>query len=250
MNKEISLATLWQVLKNAWKLILIITLIVMLVAGLYTTFGIKKKYSSSVTFYVINTSSNSEYTTSALLQATEQLSNDYIELILSDLMIEPLVEDLNAEHGWHYSAGNIRSMISASIVSDTSMFQVRVTNTNKDHAYIIAQYIYDNAPEKVRDIVKPWIVVDDGAQTDNEAPKRETVTECITAINRPYVAKTHDSPNLLKNIAISGVISALVVYIIFLFRSFFNTVVKTEDDIKPITDKYPLIGRIPTWRKK
>ena len=142
-------------------------------------------------------------------------------------------------------------MISASIVDDTSMFQIRVTNTNKEHAYIIAQYIYDNAPEKVRDIVKPWIVVDEEGQTpEQEDAKRETVTECITAINRPYVAKTHDSPSLVKNVAVSGVITALVVYIICLFKSFFNTVVKTEDDIKPITDKYPLIGRIPTWRKK
>ncbi len=243
MNKEISLSTLWQVFRNAWKFIVIITLVVMLIAGLYTNYGIKKKYSSSVTFYVINISSNSEYTTSALLQAIEQLSNDYIELILSDLMIEPLVEDLNEEHGWNYSASQIRGMISASIISDTSMFKIKVTNTNKEHAYIIAQYINDNAPAKVREIVKPWID-EDNVKDD------ETITECITAINHPQLAKNHDSPNLMKNVIIAGIVAALAVYVIFLFRSFFNTVVKTEDDIKDITDKYPLIGRIPTWRKK
>ncbi|MBO5415438.1 MAG: hypothetical protein J6A83_02260 [Clostridia bacterium] len=243
MNKEISILTLWKVLKNSWKVIVIITLIVMLIAGLYTNYGIKKKYSSSVTFYVINTSSNSEYTTSALLQAIEQLSNDYIELILSDVIIEPLVEDLNEEHGWDYTPGQIRNMISASIISDTSMFKIRVTNTDKEHAYIIAQYINDNAPEKVKDVVKPWL-------SDVDTDKKDSVVECITAINHPQLATSYDSPNLSKNVLIAGIASALLVYVIFLLKSFFNTVVKTEDDIKPITDKYPLIGRIPTWRKK
>lgn len=243
MNKEISILTLWKVLKNSWKVIVIITLIVMLIAGLYTNYGIKKKYSSSVTFYVINTSSNLEYTTSALLQAIEQLSNDYIELILSDVIIEPLVEDLNEEHGWDYTPGQIRNMISASIISDTSMFKIRVTNTDKEHAYIIAQYINDNAPEKVKDVVKPWL-------SDVDTDKKDSVVECITAINHPQLATSYDSPNLSKNVLIAGIASALLVYVIFLLKSFFNTVVKTEDDIKPITDKYPLIGRIPTWRKK
>ncbi|MBQ7383768.1 MAG: hypothetical protein IJV72_03140 [Clostridia bacterium] len=243
MNKEISISTLWQVLKNSWKVIVIVTLVVMLVAGLYTNYGIKKKYSSSVTFYVINTSSNSEYTTSALLQAIDRLSNDYIEIILSDLMIEPLIEDINGEYGWNYTPSQIRGMISTSIVSDTSMFQIRVTSTNKEHAYIIAQYINDNAPAKVRDVVKPWLNI--------ETPEDEgAVVECITAINHPQLAKTHDSPSLSKNILISGLLAMVLTYIVFLFKSFFNTVVKTEDDIKPITDKYPLIGRIPTWRKK
>ena len=242
MNKEISLSTLWQVFKNTWKMILIITLVVMLVAGLYSNYGIKKKYSSSVTFYVINTSSNSEYTTSALLQATEQLSNDYIKLILSDLVIDPLVEDLNDEHGWSYSAPQIRSMISTSLVPDTSMFEIKVTSTDKDHSYIIAQYINDNAPAKVKDIVKPWL--------NGEGAADETITECITAINHPQIAKTYDSPNIKKNIMISGVVAALFVYIVALIKSFFDTIVKTEDDIKTITEKYPLIGRIPTWRKK
>jgi capsular polysaccharide biosynthesis protein len=90
MTNEISISLLLKVLKSAWWKILIFTVVIALIAAAVTSFVIPKKYSSSVTFYVNNTSSDYEYTTASLLEAAQLLANGYIEIIKSDVMLEKI----------------------------------------------------------------------------------------------------------------------------------------------------------------
>ena len=67
--KEISLDILVKIFKKNFLRILIITLIVMLLVATVTHFFIPKTYSSSVKFYVVNTPSASDYTSSSVVSA-------------------------------------------------------------------------------------------------------------------------------------------------------------------------------------
>ena len=94
MNKEISLLTLWEVLLQAWKKMLIFALIAMLAMALFTQFAITKKYSSSIEFYVVNKAPNADYTTASIVSVAEHLANDYVKIIKSDAVMKTVSEEL------------------------------------------------------------------------------------------------------------------------------------------------------------
>ncbi len=235
MNNEISIATIWQMLKRTWKFILIVTLIAMLLTGLFTHFFIEKQYSSSVKFYVINTNEDQDFDQTALVSVKEQLAKEYIEIILSDVMIDPLIAELKAEHNISYTPSQIRGMISAPSVSEIGIFDIKVTSLNPEHSYIIAKLIADEAPSIVKAVKKP------GAKN---------TLDCISVLNQPVKAARHSSPNLVKNVMLAGIFAVAVMCVIFLLIALFDRIIKTEDDVKRITTKYPIIGSIPSWYNK
>ena len=250
MNREISIAYMWQIFKNCWKKILIITLAAMLVMGLFTTFVIKKEYSSSIRFYVINANTGQDFEQTALVTVKEQLSKEYIQIILSDVMLKPLAEELKAEHGLDYTPNQLKRMISASTLTDIGIFDVKIKNNNKDHAYIIAKVISEKAPAIVKEVKKPWISEMKNDSDNTSAELQKEFAECISVLNQPAKAATHDSPSLVTNLAIAAIIAAAATYAVCFMIALMDTVIKTEDDIKNITKKYPIIGVIPTWSEK
>ena len=120
MNNEITFSTLWLVFKKSWIKIIIISLVAMLLMGLFTHYVIKKEYSSSITFYVINANTSADYTQSSLLAASAQLSNDYIRIIQSDEMLDALTADIKEEYGLEYTPNGIRKMISSNVEPESS----------------------------------------------------------------------------------------------------------------------------------
>ena len=250
MNREISFATIWQVFKSCWKTVFIITLAAMLVMGLFTSFVMKKEYSSSTRFFVINTNAEQTFEQTALVTVKEQLSKEYIQIILSDVMLTPLAEELKAEYGLDYSPKQLKSMISASAMTDIGIFDIKISNNNKDHAYIIAKAIAEKAPAVVKDVKKPWLAEMQNNSNDSSAELQKEFAECISVLNQPVKATTHDSPNLVINVIIAAIIAAVATYGVYFVIALMDTLIKTEDDIKKITDKYPIIGVIPTWSEK
>ena len=110
MYNEIDLALLWRVFKNSFIKMVIFALIIALSMGLFTYYFIDKKYSSSVSFYVINANTSQDYTQTAYLSAAAQLANDYIEIIRGDIMIEDIVDLMKEEYGVEYTPNQIRKM--------------------------------------------------------------------------------------------------------------------------------------------
>ena len=150
MNREMTVSVMWRTLKHSLLIILAVTLVAVMAAGAFTKFVLKEKYSSSITFYVVNTSLDTEYTTTSLLAATESLANTYIEIILGDSIMDSLVEYLKTEYNLDYTANQVRSMISTAIDGDSSTFTVKVTNNNNEVAFIVARYISEKAPNMIK----------------------------------------------------------------------------------------------------
>jgi capsular polysaccharide biosynthesis protein len=46
---------------------------------------------------------------------------------------------------------------------------------------------------------------------------------------------------------LAGVAAVAVVYIIALIKSMFSRTIQSEDDIKELTAKYPLLSSVPVW---
>ncbi len=274
MQLEISFGFLWKCLKKCWIVILAASIVVALIVGIFV-YNLPKKYSSTVDFYVVNTNTSYDYTTSALLAASEYLINDYVELIKSDAILEQVAEQLNKDRseGKQVTPSNLRGMISASSNSHTSLFTIKVTHTDPKFAYEVACAIEAIAPAAVTDIAKPdrltnqylvevvWQSLDglekkDGVTIDGVTKDDVTLLlkdlgldgslDCFTKVNSPVVDRSPDSPNTKKYAFYSAVITAVIVYVIFLVQGLLKMNISSEDDVKKFVNR-PLIGTIPHW---
>ena len=250
MNNEISLSVLWKVFVKAWKAIVIFMLIAMLLMGVFTDLFISKKYSSSVAFYVINVAEENNYVTTSLMSVVEHLSNDYVQIIKSEKMLSPLSGQLKAEYDIEYTPDQLRQMMSTSVTANTSTFTLKITNTDKNHAYIIAKLIAEEAPDVIREFTSVNRIVE-GVENEEEQVETEIETEPevekVRVLNHPVVDRKADSPNLLVNVAVAGMLAAVAVYALYFIKSFLNTTITSEEDFADLTEKYPLLGNMPRW---
>jgi capsular polysaccharide biosynthesis protein len=249
MTNEISISMLLKVLKSAWWKILIFTLVITLIVAAFTIFVIPKKYASSVTFYVLNASSTSEYTNTSLLDAAPMLANDYTEIIRSDIMLDKISEYVKTDCDVTISNSAIKSMISSQLEDDKSAFTVTIVSTDPKLAFSIANAINEYAPDTVRQVSKPSYS-SNLYQYNEKAGTYEKLTEesyeCIKTINFPKEAKSPVSPNVVSNTLLAAIIAIAVSYAFFLVRKIFDTIIRGEETVKALID-LPMIGKIPTW---
>lgn len=256
MSKEINLALLFKVLKNAWWKILIFTAVVAIIVAAVSEFVIPKKYSSSSEFYVLNTSTTSEYTTTALISAAEYLANDYIEIIHSDKMIATILADIADKGYTTVSPKAIRSMISSSTSAESSTFSITVTSTDKDLAFYICDSIKENSPKIIKDITRPSYTSnyykmvtktdDNGEKIVDYEKISEDDLECVKVIRSPEVAKSHVAPNVSLYTLVFAFLAACVAYAFFLVREMTDTVIRNEENAKDLINE-TVIGDIPNW---
>ena len=244
MNKEISMGFCVAILKRAWLVMLAVVIVVSAVAGVFTEFFIQKKYSSSVTFYVIN-SSGADYTSSSVVSALKELTANYMELLKTDKIVAPIAKKLADEHGINYTPDQIKRMVSTTAVNETAMIVLKVVHADRDVAFKIAELFSTEAPDLVTEIEKEELI---NNGVDLETGK--SVTECIKAVNYPRIAETHDSPSLFRNVLLAAIVAAIAVYAIYFVIALLDNTIKSEDEIKECFGDYPLLASIPNWTNK
>ena len=157
MEREINLGFFWKCLKRCWIFILLAAILAATIAGIFAWTVIPKKYSSSVNFYIKNSNSDQGVVTSQYVDVSDQLINDYVELIKSDVVLEQLRDTYlipNDSKAKDLSTSALRSTITASSKERTSHFTIKVTHYDPQIAYEIACAIREVAPRAVTDIAK------------------------------------------------------------------------------------------------
>lgn len=258
MTTEIRTDHFLKVFKATWWKILIITLVIVLLTALYTELLIDKKYSSHTEFYILNASSTSEYTTSSLTDAVAYLVNDYVEIILGDRMMGLVLEDLATKNITGYTANYIRSLISARTMETSSVFTVIVTHTSRHLAFYISQSIERHAPQVIREVSRPLFTSNmykkqttrdaQGNIIDVFSAITQDDLECVSVVRSPVLAAGPVSPSLKKNVAISGLLSAILSYGLFFLINLFDVTLKSEKDVEEMIN-LPIIGAIPLWQE-
>lgn len=249
MNNEISLEHLWKVFKAAWWKILVFA-IIGAVIGAGITIAQPNKYASSTSFYINNTSATSEYTTSSLLSAVEYLANDYVEIILSDTMMSGVLQMVNETdykkvNEADLTAGSIRSMISSKTTANTSIFTITVTSTSKELTSDICKYIQQNAPATIKKIARPATEINIYYKDGDRYLPYDNQLECVSVV-RAASEPTKVSPGVFTSAVIGAFIAAVLTYAYFFLRKFFDTTIRSANDIKEIINK-PVLSEIPDW---
>ena len=210
-------------LKRLW-LIVTLALVGGIVAFSYSQYVLPKKYTSKITLYVYNQKDGQ--TTQALntsdFALSAKLVNTYMVILKSDQVLETVSSKIS-KLGLNYSAKEIRSMISAEVVEETEVFEVRISAGNPEDAKIIADAIEQVAPPEIIRVVRAGAV--------------ETV-------DKATLPTTHSSPNIPQNTIIGIVVGMVLACGLAFVFELMNTSVKSKEEL---TEQYklPVLSVIP-----
>lgn len=225
--KDINLSEIVTALiRKAW-LIVVCAVVAGSLAFAYTANFVTPLYRSSVKIYVNNrqqTSTSQSTGVSATDLATSQrLVNTYITILSSDTVLQEVSNSIREGYDLRLSPASIRSMMSASALGETEVFQVFISNANAEYAAIIANAIAEVAPEQIAYFVE-------GSSTK--------IVDYAKVSGAPY------TPNKTNNTALGMVVGAVLAVCFIVLQTLLDVRIKNEEDLAAISDA-PVLGLIP-----
>lgn len=206
-----------------WKKIWIMLLCAVIVAGLilaYTIDFVTPLYTSSVTIYVNNNSSqNNTAISSGDLAVALRLVNTYINILGSDQVLEEVINNT----GVMLTAEKLRTMISAEPMGETEMFEVHVRTPSPEMSRDLANAIAEVAPVKISNVI--------------EGSSAKIVDYAKLPTSNSY-------PSYIKNTVLGFLLGLLGSAAFFIIQAALDNRVKGERDLEKVC-KLPVLGKIP-----
>lgn len=225
-NKEIK-RLIKLLCRKVW-LIVIAGILGGLIAGAYTSLCITPMYKSSTMLYVNNSSiavGERPYDiTSGDISAAKDLVDSYIVILKTRETLNAVIEYAGVDRSY----SEVKRMISASAVNSTEIFEIVVTSSDPQEAKDIANAIADILPERISKII-------DGTSA--------------VVLDKAVLAKNPSSPNMKDNISFGALVCVLFIMGIILLRDFFDTTIRSEEDITR-SCKQPILAMIPDMDTK
>lgn len=220
--EEISLREILELLQENWKMIVIITLVLVGLAAAVTLFFIDKTYSSSTTLIVGRpegyTSTVSD--TANELRINQQLVGTYSEIAKS----KSVMTEVNSALNLGFSDGQLAEMINVSTVNDTELIKISVTSEDP----VLAASIANKTAEKFMTSVAELMKINN-----------------LQIVDEAVVNSTPVGPNLKLNMAIAFLLGIIFSVGIIFVKETLNTTVKTIDQLKKLAENVSIIGTIP-----
>ena len=223
MEETISLQELFQVLKKRAALILIITIIAALVAGMFSSLCITPKYRVSSQILVNKAESENSIYSSNEVSTNVQLINTYNEIIKSPAVLQSVIDDLELD----LTIEELNKKISVSSANNSQVMNIVVEDESILNAVNIANKTAQVFKEKIVDImnVNNVTILSKARVKGNESPV---------------------SPNTLLNTAIGLVVGLMASIGLAFLLEYLDNTFKTEKDIEKHLE-LPILGVIPTF---
>ena len=220
---EIDLLHLAKVLMKKWWLILLVTIITGVASLVGTLFFVTPLYTSDVKFYVNNSDISVGNITASItsgdISAAQSLVDTYIVILKSRSTINDVIQ----RGGLDYSYGQLASMVEASSVNGTEIFEVTVTNKDPEMAKKIANDIAEILPLQIADIVSG---------------------SSVSVVDYAISAQSQSSPNISQNALIGALLGMVLIMAILVIKDLMNPEIKTEDELSNLFG-IPILASIP-----
>ena len=140
--EELDLKELFSLFWNKKGIIVVFILIFAIIGVVYSYYYVKPKYKSETSLLIVKeqtttmkSSASDETTlTTADLTLNQKLASTYSELVTSRTVLRKLINDLNL----NMTEKQLKSSISVSLVKDSELIKITVTNADPVNAKIIA----------------------------------------------------------------------------------------------------------------
>ncbi|MCZ2858459.1 polysaccharide biosynthesis tyrosine autokinase [Blastococcus sp. VKM Ac-2987] len=158
-------------------------------------------YTSSTQLFVTSTDAT---TTTAAFQGSQFSQNrvaSYVQVLTSERLAVEVVDTLDLD----LTPDEVQSRIEASVVPDTTVLDIVITDTSPERARDLAEAVATQFAELV-DVVEATTTT----PTEPEVEPVTTVPVKVTVLDSPEIPEEPASPNLYSNIAVGLLIGLLV----------------------------------------
>ena len=204
---EIDLGELLHLMYRKLWIILLVGMISAISAGVYTKICIEPKYTSTTKLYIVNKSASLASLSLSDLQMGSQLTQDYMVLVKSRPVLQQVIDNLQLD----LSYKQLGTMMSLDNPSNTRILTIHVEYTDPYIAKQIADEVAFVASKQISDIM------------EMDEPNIVEVGE---------VAEEASSPNLIKNVAIVGVMGVVLTMGILCITHLMNDTIRTQEEIE------------------
>ena len=211
-----------HILRRRWVSVFVVALAVMLAAAA-VTFSMTKQYTATTRlFFAV---SGTETVTELAQGSTfaEKQMTSYAQVATSPLVLDPIIRDL----GLATTATELAKSVSATIPTDTVILDVAATSPDPEQALRIANAI-------------AWQLSTVAGKLTPERPDGSQTVK-VTTLASAQLPEEASSPNVLRNLSVVLVLGLLLGIGIALMRHILDTKVRSEADIRAITDS-PVLG--------
>lgn len=222
-SEKIDLIRLIQALvKRIW-LVILAGIIGGVLAYGWADYSTVPKYQASAMLYANNAISvgnaSTEFASKISLGTAKDLIASYVVILNSRETLNDVIDYA----GLNYSYGQLKSMISASAVGETEIFQVTVTSTSPEEAEVIANAIVEIWPKRISMII--------------EGTSIKVVERAVVPT---YSISAGAASGATKGVLIGLVLSAGLIILLELL----DTTIRSVVDIEQIC-RYPVLTMIP-----
>ena len=214
-EESIDLKDLFGAIKRNVFIIIAFTLICMVAVFAVTKFGMTPKYNSTGQISIKGPN---------VAECTSALKSDImLESVIENLRLRMTTDDLK-----NLSVYSLRSMITVTAVSNTSLYNVSVVSADPLLAKNIIEEIFQCVPEKLGSIL---------------------TVSTTAVISSPSLPTSPISPSIKKNIIIAAFLGIIISCAVFVMLEIFKKKIRKENDL-PRGLGVIVLGAIPTISDK
>lgn len=220
MEEEvISLGEILDVLKKRWKMIIIITLISTIVAGLVSFFLIKPKYEASTKLFIGKEEGAEQGYNQNDVSMYQKLMKTYSEAIKTRDLVGKAIKIANS----NLTEDEVLEKLTVVTVADTQILQIKIKDADPNMAAIMVKAITNEF------VTTSKVLVPNG---------NIKVIETVKVPEKPV------SPNKKMNIAIAFLLGLMVSVGISFLLEFLDNTYNNKEQLEKELD-IPVIGTIP-----
>ncbi|MDO9536320.1 MAG: Wzz/FepE/Etk N-terminal domain-containing protein [Bacillota bacterium] len=223
LTQEIDIRDIFRILNKRIKILIIIPLLAVIVSGLVSYFYLTPMYMSSTTMMLWKEHGGGEVVYQDI-QFNRQLVRTYQEIAKSRLVAEETIKRLNMT----LTAGQLSQKIEVSLVRDTEVISISVTDSSPERAAIIANAVADVFQEQVPKMIK----------MDN-----------IKIIDAAFPDYSPIAPRPRLNMAVAGVLGVMVAVGLAFILEYLDDTVKTPEEVHRLLG-LNVLGTIPILNEK
>lgn len=221
------LALALAVWRKLW-LVLAMTIVGAAIAFSYAKFLVVPMYQAKAMMYVNNSAislGNASFSiSSGELSAAQSLVDTYIVIMKSRLTLDTVNEKIKSvDPECDYTYEELASMITASAVNGTEIFEIVVTNSDNNKAELIANTIADILPRKIANIVEG---------------------SSVRIVDYAVVPAYPVSPSVTKYTAIGFLLGGMISVGIIVVMELLNESIRSEDYLLQTYD-LPVLAVVP-----
>lgn len=218
---EIDIKELCYEVLGHWKVIVLSTIIVGLIAFVISRYMITPQYESTSRLFVLSKSTS--ITSLADIQTGSSLTNDYMVVVKGRTVLEQVIHNLSLDETYEE-------------------LSEKITLNNPSDSRILEISVKDPDPERARQIT------DEMARVASAFIAEKMDQDAPTTIQNGYADGVAVSPNVGKNTVIGAALGLLLALTIVVIAYIMNDTITTTDDIEQKLNIH-VLGALPLEEK-